>query len=152
MPPCSRPSRTRPSRAAPKNAPSLTAAARVGFGILRSGRKKAGRTKERGQESEERKKRSCCGPLDKKSPIQAVCINMHVRIEAGGEEQSSFLPRPHIPASVAAAARMIWVRNSCNATNGTRVVIASYFGGTGMAEEWWSTISHWSPFLTYVKL
>src|SRR5262245_8456276 len=40
---------------------------------------------------------------------EAVCINVHVRIEAGGEEQSSFLPRPHSPDSAAAAARMIAV-------------------------------------------
>ena len=74
MPPSSRPSRTRPFRAALKNTPSLTAAARVGFGILRSGRKKASArsNKRKGQESEQRKEKVVLRPLDKKSPIQAV--------------------------------------------------------------------------------
>ena len=30
--------------------------------------------------------------------------------------------------------------------------LVGYLGIDGMAEEWWSTISQRSPFLTYVKL
>src|SRR6516225_1150009 len=30
--------------------------------------------------------------------------------------------------------------------------LGSYFGGDGMAEEWWSTMSQSSPRFTYVKL
>src|SRR5271170_2747971 len=63
-----------------EEAPSLTAAARDGNGNMRSGRKNArgaGRTKEWriGMTKEDK---NGVIPIDKESPIQAVCIKVHV--------------------------------------------------------------------------
>jgi hypothetical protein len=44
-----------------------------------------------------------------------------------------------------AAAHAVWT--DCNLKN-TLKNLASYLGVDGMAEEWWSTISQRSPFLT----
>ena len=57
-----------------EEAPSLTAAARDGNGNMRSGRKNArgaGRTKE----WNEKEDKNGVIPIDKESPIQAVCLN-----------------------------------------------------------------------------
>jgi hypothetical protein len=61
-----------------EEAPSLTAVARVGFGSLAVGAEenlRRGRTKERIQERKKEREGRVAGPLDKKSPIQAVCLN-----------------------------------------------------------------------------
>src|SRR5450755_8153 len=67
-----------------EEAPSLTAAARDGDGNMRSGRKNArgaGRTKEWNDKGRQKWRDP---PIGKESPIQAVCIKVHVRIRAGG--------------------------------------------------------------------
>jgi hypothetical protein len=56
-----------------------------------------GRTRERPQESEERKRRSCCGPLDKKSPIQAVCLN-RARTDLSGGRGVTCVPTASAPS------------------------------------------------------
>src|SRR5262245_36565614 len=63
----------KPPAGAEEAAPSLTAVARVGFGSLAVGAEESlrrGRTKERIQGKEERKRRSRCGPLTRKAPYK----------------------------------------------------------------------------------
>ena len=44
------------------------------------------------------------------------------------------------------------VASDANPVNSRAAGLGNYLGADGMAEEWWSTMSHCSPFLTKVKL